>query len=67
MLGGPIRWPARDYLLCCLTVIVRNCRKLYYVRDVSDRNDQQVPDYEAGQVRPNPVPAVRKKQVNFAI
>ena len=25
VLGGPIRWPARDYLLCCLTVIVRNC------------------------------------------
>ena len=41
---------SKDYLLCCLTVIVRNCRKLYYVRDVWDRNDQQVPDYKAGQV-----------------
>ena len=49
VLGGPIRWPARDYLLCCLTVIGRNCRKLYYVRDVWNRDDQQVPDYKAGQ------------------
>ena len=50
VLGGPIRCPARDYLLCCLNVIVRNCRKLYYVRGVWNRDDQQVPDYKAGQV-----------------
>ena len=49
VLGGLIRCPARDYLLYCLNVIVRNCGKLYYVRGVWNRDDQQVPDYKAGQ------------------
>ena len=50
VLGGAIRCPARVYLLYCLNVIVRNCGKLYYVRGVWNRDDQQVPNYKAGQV-----------------
>ena len=51
MLGGAIlRAPARDYLLYCLNVIVSDWGKRYYVRGVWNRDDQQVPDYKAGQV-----------------
>ena len=50
VLGGAIKGPARDYLLYCLNVIVRDCGKRYYVRGVWNRDDQQVPDYKAGQV-----------------
>ena len=50
VLGGAIRCLARDNLLYCLNVIVRNCGKRYYVRGVWNRDDQQVPDYKAGQV-----------------
>ena len=50
VLGGAIRCPARDYLLYCLNIIVRNCGKQYYVRGVWNRDDQQVPGYKAGQV-----------------
>ena len=50
VLGGAIKGPARDYLLYCLNVIVRDCGKRYYVRGVWNRDDQQVPYYKAGQV-----------------
>ena len=50
VLGGAIKGPARDYLSYCLNVIVSDWRKRYYVRGAWNRDDQQVPDYKAGQV-----------------